>query len=432
MSPFLFAALLSLTQPASRAAALVVERPRILVLTETKGFRHDAIPEATAALTKLAKERQWTAKSIPAADFAKEAPNADVVVFLLTTGDIFDEAGRAALQKFVRGGGGVVGVHSASDTFHGWEWFRRLIGAEFKSHPAIAKAKVVVEDRAHPSSILLPSDWSRTDEWYDFTANPRPHVRVLASVDESTYAGGTMGDHPILWSQEFEGGRSWYNAMGHTKETYAEKPFLDSLAEGILWTAQARRPARARPVEWTSTDGWSNENDVLFNKGNARHLVSKAPFGDALLHLEFLLPKGSNSGVYLQGRYEVQIFDSFGKPADQLAFSDAGGIYQRWREKEGTGFEGSAPKVDALRPPGEWNTFDILFRAPRFRAGKKLEDARIVEVRLNGIVVQREVALTGPTRAPMSEEEVAEGPLMLQGDHGPVSFRNIWIESVRL
>jgi type 1 glutamine amidotransferase len=432
MSLILLAALSVATQPVSRAHALVNEKPRILVLTETKGFRHDAIPEATAALEKLAKERSWTAKSIPAADFPKESGKADVVVFLLTTGDIFDEAGRSALQKFVRGGGGVVGVHSASDTFHGWDWFRRLIGAEFKSHPAIAPAKVVVEDRAHPSSVDLPKDWTRTDEWYDFTANPRSQVRVLASIDESSYPGGTMGDHPILWCQEFEGGRSWYNAMGHTKETYAEKPFLDSLAEGILWTAQGRRPARARPIDWTSTDGWSLENDVLFNKGNARHLVSKAPFGDALVHVEFLLPKGSNSGVYLQGRYEVQIFDSFGKPADQLAFSDAGGIYQRWREKEGTGFEGFAPKVNALRSPGEWNTFDILFRAPRFRSGKKIEDARFVEVRLNGIVVQRDVAVTGPTRAPMSEEEVPEGPILLQGDHGPVSFRNVWIESVRL
>lgn len=425
-------ATLLLGQSSPKNAALVVERPRILVLTETKGFRHDAIPEATTAVTKLAQERGWTAKTIPATDFVREANGADVVVFLLTTGDIFDQAGKDALVKFVRQGGGVVGIHSATDTFHGWEWFRKMMGAEFKSHPAIAKAKIVVEDRAHPSSLDLPVDWSRTDEWYDFTANPRPHVRVLASIDETTYAGGTMGDHPILWSQEFEGGRSWYNGMGHTKETYSEKPFLDSLAEGILWTAQARRPAGARPIEWTSTEGWSNENGVLFNKGHARHLVSKLGYGDALLHVEFMLPKGSNSGVYLQGRYEVQIFDSFGKPAEQLAFSDAGGIYQRWREKEGTGFEGRAPRVNALRAPGEWNTLDILFRAPRFARGAKTEDARFIEVRLNGIVVQKDVAVTGPTRAPMSETEVAEGPLLLQGDHGPVSYRNLWIESLRL
>jgi hypothetical protein len=132
--------------------------------------------------------------------------------------------------------------------------------------------------------------------------------------------------------------------------------------------------------------------------------------------------------VYFQGRYEVQVFDSWG--VEKPKHSDCGGIYERWRDDRG--FEGRPPKVNASRPPGEWQSFDVVFRAPRFdEFGNKTEDARFVSVKHNGVLIHENVPLSGPTRAALHEtNEAAYGPLMLQGDHGPVAYRNLIVRHV--
>jgi hypothetical protein len=173
---------------------------------------------------------------------------------------------------------------------------------------------------------------------------------------------------------------------------------------------------------------YSEPPKIIFNgtKGKSIDLVSKEEFGDCDLHIEFMVPQGSNSGVYLMGRYEIQVFDSWGK--EKVEHSDCGGIYQRW--KDNTGYEGRPPKVNASKKPGEWQSFDITFRAPRFDAdGKKIENAKFVKVVHNGKVVHENESLSGPTRAAHFEDEKPTGPLMLQGDHGPVAFRNIRIKA---
>lgn len=164
---------------------------------------------------------------------------------------------------------------------------------------------------------------------------------------------------------------------------------------------------------------------VLINgRGKTVDLFSRRRHGDAEVRLEFLIPRGSNSGVYLQGRYEVQIYDSHGVAAPR--HSDCGGIYQRWAEAERRGFEGHPPRVNACRPPGEWQSLLIVFRAPRFDAsGQKVANARFERVVLNGAIVHEGVEVTGPTRASAWDDEQPEGPLMLQGDHGPVAYRNV-------
>ena len=128
------------------------------------------------------------------------------------------------------------------------------------------------------------------------------------------------------------------------------------------------------------------------------------------------------------GRYEVQIFDSWQKKPDYPGI-ECGGIYQRWDEKRTPqGFEGHSPKSNVSLPPGQWQWFDVVFRAPRFDAqGNKIENAKFVKVYHNGILIHENVELTGPTRAGLYEDEQPAGPLMLQGDHGPVAYRNIWI-----
>lgn len=162
--------------------------------------------------------------------------------------------------------------------------------------------------------------------------------------------------------------------------------------------------------------------------GRTVDLVTDQKFGDVELYLEFMIPKGSNSGVYLHGLYEIQVFDSWG--AAEVTSSDCGGVYHRWIDNKGVG--GSAPLVNASRRPGEWQSFQIWFRAPRFDAsGRKTENARFIRVLHNAIPVQKNVEVDGPTRAHMDIPEAPQNPIMLQGDHGPVAYRNIYIRPLR-
>ena len=163
--------------------------------------------------------------------------------------------------------------------------------------------------------------------------------------------------------------------------------------------------------------------------GRTSNLLSKAEFGDIKAHIEFMVSKDSNSGVYFMGRYEIQIFDSWQKKFEYAGI-ECGGIYQRWdNNRTPKGFEGHSPRVNASKPPGQWQTFDVIFRAPRFdTTGRKVANARFEKVVHNGGVVHADVEVTGPTRASTYNDEKSTGPLMLQGDHGPVAYRNIRIE----
>ena len=162
--------------------------------------------------------------------------------------------------------------------------------------------------------------------------------------------------------------------------------------------------------------------------GRTSHLFSKQEFGDVRAHIEFMVSKDSNSGVYFMGRYEIQVFDSWQKQGEYPGI-ECGGIYQRWDEtRTPQGFEGHSPRVNASKPPGQWQTFDIVFRAPRFDgSGRKVANARFEKVVHNGVLVHRDIELTGPTRAGAYNDEKPLGPLMFQGDHGPVVYRNVWV-----
>jgi hypothetical protein len=163
--------------------------------------------------------------------------------------------------------------------------------------------------------------------------------------------------------------------------------------------------------------GSKHGDGILLNKDDGRgvDLLSEAQHGDCELHIEFNVARGSNSGVYFQGQYEVQILDSFGKKDKDLRYGDCGGIYNH-----------APPRLNASRAPGEWQSFDVTFQAPRFdEKGKKTANARFVKVAHNGRVIHENVEVKGPTTAALGGAERPLGPIMLQGDHGPVAFRNI-------
>ncbi len=212
---------------------------RILVFSKTAGFRHGSIEPGIAALRTLGAANGF---EVDATEDAGQFTTANLgrygaVVFLSTTGDVLNDAQQAAFMTYIRRGGGFVGIHAAADTEYFWPWYGDLMGAYFARHPAPARARLRVENRGHPSTSVLPDPWVRTDEWYDFQRNPRSHgVTVLLTLDESSYPGGQMGnDHPIAWYHEFDGGRSWYTAGGHTDESFSEPDFLRHLLGGILY-----------------------------------------------------------------------------------------------------------------------------------------------------------------------------------------------------
>jgi type 1 glutamine amidotransferase len=214
----------------------------VLVFSKTEGFRHDSIPAGIAAVRALGSQFGYAVDATEdSAAFSNESlAKYKAVVFLSTTGDVLNEVQQAAFERFIRAGGGFVGVHSAADTEYDWPFYGELMGAYFNGHPDIQMATIHLET-PHPSTSGLPANWMRRDEWYNFQRNPRAAVSVLATLDERTYSGGTMGaDHPIVWAHEYAGGRAWYTAGGHTSESYAEGPFRDHLGKAIVWAATGR------------------------------------------------------------------------------------------------------------------------------------------------------------------------------------------------
>lgn len=229
--------------------------PRILVFTRTLGFRHDSIPDGIAAVRRIGAGRfEVEATEDPAAFTDENLRRFAAVAFLSTTGEVLEKPQQEAFERYVRSGGGFVGIHAAADTAYEWPFYGALVGAYFKGHPAIQPADLVVEDPAHPSTRMLPPRWRRTDEWYTFRDNPRGRVHVLMTIDESTYEGGGMGaDHPIAWTTTAATtpavgrGRGWYTGGGHTKESFVEPLFEAHLLGGILW-AMGDDEAAATPA----------------------------------------------------------------------------------------------------------------------------------------------------------------------------------------
>lgn len=218
--------------------------PRFSVLvfskTDTAGFRHASIPDGIEALQSLGRKHYFQVSATENASvFSSDTLSSyDAVVFLSTSGDVLNKQQEAAFEQYIRQGGGFMGIHGAAATEYDWDWYGRLVGAIFDDHPEVQEATVRVANDAHPSTLHLPSAWTWTDEWYNFRSDPTDSVNVLLTVDESTYDGESMGGgHPVAWLREFQGGRSFYTALGHTKESYSDPAFRTHLLKGLEWAA---------------------------------------------------------------------------------------------------------------------------------------------------------------------------------------------------
>lgn len=212
------------------------KRPRVLVYTRTTGYRHDSIPQGVQAFSELGAEHgfQVDATERPDAFEGAALRPYDALVFLSTSGDVLTPEGRVNLAAHRAAGAGFMGVHSAACTEYDWPYYGTLLGARFDRHPALQPGTVLVEDHAHPATEHLDAAWEFTDEWYDFRANPRPSVRVLATADESSYEGGGMGgDHPLVWFHEPDGAPVFYTALGHSAEAYRQPTFRAHLLGGL-------------------------------------------------------------------------------------------------------------------------------------------------------------------------------------------------------
>jgi len=213
------------------------DAPRVLVFTKTLGYRHDNIEKGVAAIRQLGEQQGFLVDhSEDVGQFTDEGLRPyQALIFLSTSGNLFDEAQQAAFQRYIRGGRGLVGIHAATTTAYEWHWYGDLIGAYFDRHPHVQYADIAVVDTTHPATAHLPSLWHRRDEWYDFR-RLNSNVKPLLKLDENSYQGGEMGaDHPVAWYQEYDGGRVFYTALGHTKESFEEPTFLQHIVGGIWY-----------------------------------------------------------------------------------------------------------------------------------------------------------------------------------------------------
>ena len=225
------------------------ETARVLVFSKTAGFRHESIGAGKTAMLALGKKHNLRVDTTEnAAAFQEDnLKKYHAVVFLNTTGDVLNPEQQKSFERFIQAGGGYVGIHAATDTEYDWPWYGKLAGAYFKDHPGnpnVQQGEYYVVNRNHPACDSLPDRFRRNDEFYNFK-QMNPDVRPLVNIDEKTYREGNMGDnHPMSWYHEYDGGRAFYTAMGHTVESFSEPLFLNHLWGGLKWVLYDGKPRK--------------------------------------------------------------------------------------------------------------------------------------------------------------------------------------------
>lgn len=225
------------------------EQFKVLLFSKTAGWHHESILAGVTAIRQLGQKHDfdvfWTEDANRVIN-DRELAKYKVVIFLCTTGDIFNAEQQAAFEKYIKGGGGFVGIHSATDTEYDWDWYAKLVGYNFHIHPAPQTATIKVEDANFPGMDRFAKRFLWTEEWYEFGAPKADDLHFLLSVDETTYKpyakwgpkeGKGMGFHPVAWYHNYDGGRAFYTALGHIPASYSDEHFLHHIYGGIYWAA---------------------------------------------------------------------------------------------------------------------------------------------------------------------------------------------------
>lgn len=217
----------------------------VLIFSKTNGWRHDSIEAGVEAIQLLGDEHGFSVVHTEDSNYfsTENLSQYDAVIFLNTTLTVFEPPHREAFMTYIQSGGGFVGIHSASDTEYDWQWYGDLVGAYFTSHPNnpnVRNAVINVENHDHPSTAHLGDTLEREDEWYNF-GYINTNTTVLLTLDTNSYEGSEHpGDHPISWYHNYDGGRSFYTGLGHTKESFQEENFLRHLLGGIQYAMGSR------------------------------------------------------------------------------------------------------------------------------------------------------------------------------------------------
>lgn len=224
----------------------------VLMFSKMDGFHHKSVNEGVTAIREIGEKHHFNVDWHEDANLINDEnlEKYDVIVFLLTTGNILNEEQQGAMERFIQSGKGYVGIHSASDTEYDWDWYTKMVGRTFHIHPPIQTAELEVIDRNFPGLERMPDKFWWTDEYYEFGAERIDTLNYILSIDESTYnpvadwgrvAGKGMGDfHPIAWYHEYDGGRAFYTALGHVPATYNDILFREHLFGGIFWAATGK------------------------------------------------------------------------------------------------------------------------------------------------------------------------------------------------
>ncbi len=217
------------------------KQPKLLVFSKTTFYYHESIPDGIAAIQGLGKQMHFDVDTTTnASKFTDNNLKQYAAIIFLSTSDtsgaLLNDAQQEALKHFIESGKGYIGIHAAADAEYQWPWYNNLVGAYFKSHPKQQEAEIRVSDTNFIATQMLPLSWKKFDEWYNFKETHWNDVHVLLTVDEKTYSGGENGDyHPICWYHNYDGGRSFYLGLGHTKESYSDPLFLKILSGGIKY-----------------------------------------------------------------------------------------------------------------------------------------------------------------------------------------------------
>lgn len=225
---------------------------KALLVTTTRGWHHEALHAAVLAVQQLGAKNNFDVElwQDPNGFTDKYVSQFSVIVFLHTTGDIFDTAQQKVMERFIQSGKGYVGVHSASDTEYDWDWYTKMVGRMFRIHPAVQTAKLTVLDPKFPGLQGFGNGRLWTDEWYEFGPEKTSGLQYILAVDETTYnpkvqwgekkSEGMGALHPIAWYHNWDGGRAFYTALGHVPQSFSDPDFLNHLLGGIRWAATGR------------------------------------------------------------------------------------------------------------------------------------------------------------------------------------------------